>query len=112
MRACTRGMAYLESSRFRGQGAPRVFHQQVRVTKSSVMNRPSRSLTLASILLLCPVASLTAAESAGLGLNLGTLYRVSNAKSRSISPENFTGEKGKAGMAKEGTGKNASRELG
>jgi len=48
----------------------------------------------------------------GLGVNLGNLYRVSKARSRSISPENFTGEKGKAGMATEGTGKNAARELG
>jgi hypothetical protein len=30
----------------------------------------------------------------------------------SISPENFTGEKGQAGMAVEGAGKNAARELG
>ena len=48
----------------------------------------------------------------GLDVSLGNLYRLSNAKSRSISPENFTGEKGKAGMATDGTGKNASRELG
>jgi hypothetical protein len=48
----------------------------------------------------------------GLGLNLGNLYRVSKAQTRSISPENFTGEKGKAGMATEGTGKNCARELG
>jgi len=48
----------------------------------------------------------------GLDLNLGNLYRVSKAQSRSISPENFTGEKGKAGMATEGTGKNCARELG
>jgi hypothetical protein len=52
------------------------------------------------------------AESGGLGLNLDNIYRVSNAQTRSISPENFTGEKGKAGMAKEGTGKGAARELG
>src|SRR5947207_10549413 len=44
--------------------------------------------------------------------SIETLARLSNAKSRSISPENFTGEKGKAGMATEGTGKNAARELG
>ncbi len=43
---------------------------------------------------------------------MANLYRVSNAKSRSISPENFTGEKGKAGMATEGTGKRAASELG
>jgi hypothetical protein len=48
----------------------------------------------------------------GLGGNLANLYRTSNAKSRSISPENFTGEKGKAGMATEGTGKGAARDLG
>ena len=48
----------------------------------------------------------------GLDLNLGNLYRVSKAQSRSISPENFTGEKGKAGMATEGTGKGAARDLG
>ena len=36
----------------------------------------------------------------GLDLNLGNLARLSNAQSRSISPENFTGEKGKGGMAK------------
>src|ERR1035437_2276349 len=48
----------------------------------------------------------------GLDLNLGNLYRVSKAQSRSISPENFTGEKGKAGMATDGTGKNCARELG
>jgi hypothetical protein len=35
----------------------------------------------------------------GLDMNLGNLYRLSDAKSRSISPENYTGEKGKGGMA-------------
>lgn len=35
----------------------------------------------------------------GLGMNMGNLYRLSAAKTYSISPENFTGEKGKAGMA-------------
>ncbi len=48
----------------------------------------------------------------GLGLNLGNLSRLSHAQTRSISPENFTGEKGKAGMATEGTGANCARELG
>ncbi len=36
----------------------------------------------------------------GLEMNMGNLFRLSNAKSRSISPENFTGEKGRGGMAK------------
>ena len=35
----------------------------------------------------------------GLDMNLGNLYRLSDAQTRSISPENFTGEKGKGGMA-------------
>jgi hypothetical protein len=35
----------------------------------------------------------------GLDMNMGNLSRLSDAKTRSISPENFTGEKGKAGMA-------------
>lgn len=48
----------------------------------------------------------------GLGLNLGNLSRLSNAKTRSISPENFTGEKGRGGMATEGTGERCARELG
>lgn len=48
----------------------------------------------------------------GLGLNLGNLARLSNAETRSISAENFTGEKGKGGMATEGTGAVAARELG
>ena len=48
----------------------------------------------------------------GLSLNLGNLSRVSNAESRSISAENFTGEKGKGGMATEGIGAVSARELG
>lgn len=35
----------------------------------------------------------------GLDMNMGNLYRLSSAETRSISPENFTGEKGKGGMA-------------
>ena len=48
----------------------------------------------------------------GLGMNLGNLSRISNAKTRSICAENFTGEKGKAGMAVHGTGENCARDLG
>lgn len=35
----------------------------------------------------------------GLDMNMGTLSKLSNAKTRSISPENFTGEPGRGGMA-------------
>ena len=48
----------------------------------------------------------------GLGLHLGNLSRLSRAKTRSISPENFDGKKGGAGQATEGTGANCARELG
>jgi hypothetical protein len=48
----------------------------------------------------------------GLEMGLGNLARLSKAQTRSISPENFTGEKGKGGMATEGTGANAARDLG
>ena len=48
----------------------------------------------------------------GLSGTLSTLYRTSNAETRSISPENPTGEKGKGAMATTGTGQNASKYLG
>lgn len=48
----------------------------------------------------------------GLGMHLGNLSRLSSAKTRSISPENFNGEKGKGGMATEGTGASCARDLG
>jgi len=56
----------------------------------------------------------------GLDMNMGNLYRLSDAKTRSISPENFTGEKGRAGMAdlsdrdkpNTANASNAARDLG
>lgn len=57
----------------------------------------------------------------GLDMNMGNLSRLSDAKTRSISPENFTGEKGKGGMADPVKSKgqrnvanasNAARDLG
>ena len=50
----------------------------------------------------------------GLNTNLSNLFRLSDAKTRSISPENFTGEKGKGGMSKlgEGAASEEARELG
>lgn len=55
-------------------------------------------------------------NSEGLNLNntLNNLYKLSNVKTRSISPENFTGEKGKGGMAtlEEGNAAHAAREMG
>jgi hypothetical protein len=48
----------------------------------------------------------------GLNLGLGNLSRLSHAKTRSISPENFTGEKGKGGMSIDGPAAMAARDLG
>ena len=45
-------------------------------------------------------------------INFSDLTKKQNIVSKSISPENFTGEKGKGGMATEGTGANAARDLG
>jgi hypothetical protein len=48
----------------------------------------------------------------GLGMHLGNLSLLSEAKTRSICPENPTGGKGSGAMATEGTGKDCARDLG
>jgi D-arabinan exo alpha-(1,3)/(1,5)-arabinofuranosidase (non-reducing end) len=48
----------------------------------------------------------------GLTNSLSELYRLSDAKTLSISPENLTGEKGRGGMAIEGSASDAARDLG
>ncbi|MBN2128331.1 MAG: DUF2961 domain-containing protein [Sedimentisphaerales bacterium] len=48
----------------------------------------------------------------GLGLNMGNLSWLSDAESRSISPENKTGSKNAGGLAKEGSSSPAARDLG
>jgi len=48
----------------------------------------------------------------GLGMSLGNLARLSEAQTRSISAENFSGAKGEGGKATEGTGAIPARELG
>ncbi len=48
----------------------------------------------------------------GLYMNMGNLSHLSHAKTRSISPENFTGEKGKGGMSTDGLAAKAARDLG
>ncbi len=47
----------------------------------------------------CPFWRFSQTPFNGLDNNMGNIYRLSNAQTRSISPENFTGEKGKGGMA-------------
>ena len=59
------------------------------------------------VLLLCCIAAQAQQKFNGIDANMGNIFRLSDAKSRSISPENFNGEKGKGGMATTGTGSNA-----
>ncbi|MCP5521433.1 MAG: DUF2961 domain-containing protein [Verrucomicrobiales bacterium] len=74
---------------------------------------PSLPALLAVLsLAVIPVLQAQPRGFSSLTSDLGNIYRLSNAESRSISPENFTGEKGRGGMATEGTGKNAARDLG
>ncbi|HEX9973306.1 MAG TPA: DUF2961 domain-containing protein, partial [bacterium] len=74
------------------------------------MNKPIFSLLL--LLLSCSFLSAQETNFNGLYLNMGNLPTLSKAKTRSISPENFTGEKGKGGMSTDGLAKNAARDLG
>ena len=70
-------------------------------------------VTACVFLLVCFTATSTVAEEFNcLNMSLGNLSLPSKAKTRSISAENFTGEKGKGGMSTEGTGARAARELG
>jgi hypothetical protein len=48
----------------------------------------------------------------GIDVSLDNIFRLSDAKSRSISPENFKGGKGEGGRATTGTGSGAARDLG
>ena len=68
-----------------------------------------------NVLLLCfllVAIQATAQKFNGIESNLGNIFKLSDAKTRSISPENFNGEKGKGGMATTGTGSGPSRDLG
>ncbi len=72
-----------------------------------------RGYALLGLLLALPAAGWTqSAQYDGLTNSLSNIYRTSDAKTYSISPENPTGGKGMGGMATEGTGAHASRELG
>jgi len=48
----------------------------------------------------------------GLGVGLSNLWRLADAETRSISPENVDGSRGGGGRAVEGTGAQAARDLG
>lgn len=71
-----------------------------------------------SLLLFSIMVSATGILAQNINNNLNTglndLYKLSDAQTRSISPENLTGEKGKGGMAtlEEGSAARAARDLG
>lgn len=48
----------------------------------------------------------------GLHLNMGNISRLSKARTRSISAENFKGEKGRGGMSTDGVSWSATQDLG
>lgn len=60
----------------------------------------------------CVALAASAQKFNGVNVGLSNIYQLSDAKTRSISPENFTGEKGKGGMAIKGTGQGPARDLG
>ena len=69
----------------------------------------------AAIVWLLIVSATGAAQNyshAGIANSLDNLYRLSDAKSFSISPENLTGKKGSGGMETHGSAANAARDLG
>ncbi|MFB9841473.1 glycoside hydrolase family 172 protein [Mucilaginibacter ginsenosidivorans] len=71
-----------------------------------------KQITIFSLLIMITALAGAQQKFNGLDMNMGNIYRMSDAKTRSISPENFNGEKGKGGMATTGTGANAARDLG
>ena len=80
--------------------------------KTTIKTKLQRIPLLLVLLFNCALLSAADGADQGLNANLANLYQVSKAESRSISPENFSGEKGKGGMATNGTGKYAAGKLG
>lgn len=66
----------------------------------------------AALCCLWAIAAMAQEKFNGIDVGLNNLYRLSSAKTRSISPENFNGAKGKGGMATTGTGANPGSDLG
>ena len=80
---------------------------------SSKLHLPLMKPNYRSLLLwLAAIPTLAQSPTVSLTTDLNNLYRTSDAKSFSISPENLTGEKGKGGMAVNGTAAKAARDLG
>ena len=71
-------------------------------------------LAVAASLVILPCVAALAQTNTGAGLtnDLSNIYRLSDARTFSIGPENLTGEKGKGAMATEGSASHAARDLG
>ena len=69
---------------------------------------------ITSSLFFCVIIcfSVQAQKYNGIDANMGNIFLMSDAKTRSISPENFNGAKGEGGKATTGTGAGPSRDLG
>lgn len=76
------------------------------------MRLTSCCLLISSASLLFGAVIFAQAPFDGLTNNLSNIYRTSDAKTFSVSPENPTGEKGKGGMAAQGNASAAARDLG
>lgn len=74
----------------------------------------TRSTTICVLTLLTLACVFVMAQEVPYGLagSLSNLYRLSDAKTFSISPENLTGAKGHGGMESNGSAAKAARELG
>jgi hypothetical protein len=80
--------------------------------KTKTKTKLQRIPILFVLLSNCALLSIADGADQGLDANFANLYQVSKDESRSISPENPSGKKGKGGMAINGTGKYAANQLG
>ena len=74
--------------------------------------RISAACVLLGLVLVTACQSPKGSRFSGLDSHIRNLGRLSDAQTRSISPENFTGEKGMAGMSTNGPARHAARDLG
>ncbi len=71
-----------------------------------------KAIHVVALVAMGVVTACTTPKFSGLDLNLYNLSRLSEAETRSISPENLTGEKGQAGLSTNGPAWHAARDLG
>jgi len=69
-------------------------------------------MKLIAVLFMMGLILATTSRAYAQSADMSQLYKLKDAQTRSISPENFTGEKGKGGMAtlEEGSAAKAARD--